>query len=239
MKKGDSAVSILAEAEKAGVRYNVPKGEISRSLTYIGEVEIINGDGWLYREGSDTEDDESLRGRCLRSWSELALVPIHDTYINICEAIAGVLAVTVDDQHPREQGTVDIHVVSEAGLATEALLQEVRAACESVRLPDDDVLVKSAEVVTQPIALIVTIIGGASRDGLTKRVQDSVYDLLRLRRNEGREFNELTHADIVFRVKSDCAIVRNVTVTTPYKDIFFDKNMIIVPGEVTVTIEGV
>lgn len=51
--------------------------------------------------------------------SELALVPLRDTYINVCSAIAGVLYVTVKDQHPRGQGTVDIIITSEAGTATE------------------------------------------------------------------------------------------------------------------------
>ena len=89
------------EAEVEGARYNVPAGQITRTLTYLGDVTISNSAGWITREGSDTEDDESARERTLRSWSELALVPLRDTYINVCSAIAGVLYVTVKDQHPR------------------------------------------------------------------------------------------------------------------------------------------
>lgn len=128
-----------------GARYNVPQGQITRSLTYLDGVDTItNGEGWISREGSDTETDESLRLRGLRSWSELARVAIHDTYVNVCEEVNGVLYVTVDDQHPRGQGTIDVIVTSEAGSATEALLEAVREACETIKAPDDDVLVKSA-----------------------------------------------------------------------------------------------
>ena len=122
LQKGAQSVDVLVEAETEGSRYNVPEAQITRTLTYLGEVEITNGEDWITLEGSDVEDDESARTRTLRSWSELALVPLRDTYINVCEAISGVLYVTVNDQHPRGQGTVDVIVTSEAGAASEDLL---------------------------------------------------------------------------------------------------------------------
>jgi len=237
LKKGASSVNVLVEAETEGNRYNVPTGQITRTLTYLGEVSITNGEDWITREGSDTEDDESLRTRCLRSWAELAVVPIHDTYVNVCEAVPGVLYVVVNDQHPRGQGTVDVIVTSEAGGASEELLRLCRVACETIREPDTDILVKSAEVVTPQISITVTISNSVSRDGLADRVKASVTDLLKLRGR--REFNELTHADIIHKIKSDVHVVRNVTVTKPSEDLFLEKNKVILPGEITVTVEGV
>ena len=93
LQKGAQSVDVLVEAETEGSRYNVPEAQITRTLTYLGEVEITNGEDWITLEGSDVEDDESARTRTLRSWSELALVPLRDTYINVCEAISGVLYV--------------------------------------------------------------------------------------------------------------------------------------------------
>ena len=171
LQKGAQSVDVLVEAETEGSRYNVPEAQITRTLTYLGEVEITNGEDWITLEGSDVEDDESARTRTLRSWSELALVPLRDTYINVCEAISGVLYVTVNDQHPRGQGTVDVIVTSEAGAASEDLLGQCRAACEEIREPDTDVLVKSAEVVYTDITLTVTIPDSISRDGLAERAK--------------------------------------------------------------------
>lgn len=85
-----------------------------------------------------------------------------------------------------------------------------RVACETIREPDTDILVKSAEVVTPQISITVTISNSVSRDGLADRVKASVTDLLKLRGR--REFNELTHADIIHKIKSDVHVVRNVTV---------------------------
>lgn len=235
LQKGAGSVDVLVEAEEAGSGYNVPAGQITRTLTFLGDVSISNGEDWLTREGSDTEDDESLRSRCLRAWSELALVPIHDTYVNVCESISGVLYVNVEDQHPRGQGTVDIIVTSEAGAATEDLLEKVRTACEEIREPDTDILVKSAEIVTQDIALTVSVSGSISQDGLAERVQAAVTDLLKLRGR--REFNELTHADIIYKVKNEISVIRNVTVTEPAADLFLDSDKVIMPGTISVTIE--
>lgn len=237
LQKGAASVNVLVEAEEAGSGYNVPVGQITRTLTYLGEVEISNGEGWLTQEGSDREEDESLRARCLRAWSELALVPIHDTYVNVCEAIPGVLYVIVKDQHPRGQGTVDIIVTSEAGAATADLLEKVRAACEKIREPDTDILVKSAEIVTQNVSLTVTVSSSISQTGIAERVQASITDLLKLRGRQ--ELNELTHADIIYKVKSDVPSVRNVTVTIPAADLSLDSGKVIMPGTISVTIQGV
>lgn len=238
LQKGALSADVLVEAELEGARYNVPQGQITRSLTYLDGVDTItNGEGWISREGSDTETDESLRLRGLRSWSELARVAIHDTYVNVCEEVNGVLYVTVDDQHPRGQGTIDVIVTSEAGAATEALLEAVREACETIKAPDDDVLVKSAETVVQPISLTVTVPAAISQEGMENRIAAAVTDLLKIRQR--RELNELTHADLIYKVKSELPDIRNVTVTQPAADLFLDSGKVILPGTITVTIRGV
>ena len=237
LQKGAQSVDVLVEAETEGSRYNLPEAQITRTLTYLGEVEITNGEGWIMQEGSDTEDDESARTRTLRAWSELALVPLRDTYVNVCEAISGVLYVTVNDQHPRGQGTVDVIVTSEAGAASGDLLAQCRAVCEAIREPDTDVLVKSAEIVYTDINVTVTISNSLSREGLSERVKAAVTDLLSLRGR--RVFNELIHADLIHKIKSDVSIARNVTVSAPAEDLFLDEDKVILPGTITVSIEEV
>ncbi len=238
LQRGVLSTDVPVEAELEGSRYNVPAGQITKSLLFLDGVETItNGDHWITREGSDTETDESFRARGLRSWSELAQRAIHDTYVNVCEEVNGVLYVTVDDQHPRGQGTIDVVVTSEAGPASESLLNEVRAVCETIKAPDDDVLVKSAEPVVQPISLTVTIPAALNQEELAASVEAAVMDLLKIRQR--RELHELTHADIIYKVKSELPSIRNVTVTEPEADLFLDKGKVILPGEITVTVQGV
>ena len=150
LQKGSRSVDVLVEAEKEGSRYNVPEGQITRSLTFLNGIDgISNGEDWIVREGSDTEDDEGLRTRALRSWSELAARSIEDTFINAAEAVQGVLFAQADCDHPRGQGTVDVIVTGTAGEATEGLLDEVREAVDKIAGPYDNILVKSSETVPQ------------------------------------------------------------------------------------------
>ena len=133
---------------------------------------------------------------------------------------------------------MDIIITSEAGTATEDLLEKCREVCEEIREPDTDVLVKSAEIVDQDVAVTVTVASSLNQDGLAERVQASITDLLKLR-NRGDSLNELTHADIIHKIKSDISTVRNVTVTTPAEDVFLTEEKVIMAGKITVTVEGV
>lgn len=239
LQQGKTSVIIPVEAETEGARYNVPVGQIAKTLTHIGGGvdSITNETGWLTREGSDTEDDEALRTRCMRSWSELAARSIHDTYMNAAESVPGVLYVKVDDHHPRGQGTIDVVITSTAGEASESLLSSVNAACDAIKAPDDNVLVKSSTIITQPIALAVTVPSTISDDGLADRIETAIIDLLRI--SKTRTLNELTHADIIYKVKSEVKVVQNVKVSVPAADMSLESDKVIMPGEISVSIQGV
>lgn len=155
LQKGASSVDVLVEAETEGSRYNVPAGQITRTLTYLGDVTFSNAEDWIVREGSDTEDDESARARTLRSWSELAQRATEDTFVDAAESVPGVLFAQADCNHPRGQGTVDVIVTGTAGEATEGLLAAVREAVDKIAGPYDNILVKSSVTVSQNISVTV------------------------------------------------------------------------------------
>lgn len=234
LQKGASAVDVLVEAEVEGSRYNVPQGQISASLTYIGEVEISNGADWIVREGSDTEDDESARTRTLRSWSELAQRAIEDTFINTAESVPGVLFAQADCQHPRGQGTVDVIVTGTAGEATEGLLHLVREAVGMIAGPYDNILVKSSVTVTQDISVTVTTVSAAADEEVETHVRSVLIDLLAVRK--GRRLYELTVSDINHAIRSGCQEAVNVKVMEPAQDIRLDKDKVIILGAVSVSV---
>lgn len=238
LQGGALSVDVLIEAEKEGSRYNVPADQITKSLTYISGIDTItNAEEWITQEGSDIEADEAARARGLRSWSELSRVAVKDAYINACEDITGVLYVTVNDQHPRGQGTVDVIITSTAGVASEALLEQAQAACEEIKAPDDNILVMSSEIVTQDIAVTVTVPQSNDNSDIETRVSQAISDLLKLTKT--RTLYELTHADLIFKIKSDVTTVRNVIVTTPPEDVALTNDKVIMPGTITVTVQGV
>ena len=235
LKKGAAAVDVPVEAEAEGARWNVPQGQITRSLAYLGEVGIRNAEDWITREGSDTEDDESARMRTLRSWSELAQRAIEETFINVAEGVPGVLFAQADCQHPRGQGTVDVIVTGTAGEATEGLLNEVRKAVGLIAGPYDDILVKSSVTVGQDIAVTVTVGRSTDAEETANRVKAVLTELLAVRK--GRKLYELNRSDINHAVRSGCSDVTNAVVTLPAADVKLDRDKVIILGAVSVTAE--
>ena len=234
LKKGTTSVDVPIEAENEGSTYNVPKGQITRTLTYIGDVTISNGESWITREGSDLEDDDSLRARALRSWSELAQHATKDSYINTAESVSGVLFAQADCDHPRGQGTVDVIVTGTAGTATEGLLTAVRTAVAKVAGPYDNVLVMGATTATQDISVEVTTTDTSTDEEITAKVRSILTELLAVRK--GRQLNELTLSDINYAIRSGYSLANNVEVKTPATDIALTKDKVIVLGSVTVTV---
>ena len=222
------------EAENEGTRYNVPQGQITTSLTYIGEVEISNGEDWITREGSDTEDDESARTRTLRSWSELAQRAIEDAFINTAEGVPGVLFAQADCDHPRGQGTVDVIVTGTAGEATEGLLKLVREAVDKIAGPYDNILVKSSVTVAQDISVTVTTADAATDEEIKGRVHSILAELLAVRK--GRKLYELTLSDINHAIRSGYRDITNVRIAAPEQDVKLDKDKVIILGAVSVTV---
>lgn len=235
LQKGAMSVDVLVEAEAEGSRYNVPEGQITRTLTYIGDVKITNAADWIVREGSDTEDDESARARTLRSWSELAQLATEDAFVNAAESVTGVLFAQADCDHPRGQGTVDIIVTGTAGEATEGLLKSVQEAVDKIAGPYDNILVKSSVTVDQDIELIITTGSADSDEDIENRVKAILTELLAVRR--GRKLNELTSSDINFAVRNGYSSATNAEITVPAQDVKLDKDKVITLGAVNVTVE--
>lgn len=235
LQKGARAVDVLVEAEMEGSRYNVPEGQITRSLTFLNGVdEITNGPDWITREGSDTEDDDGLKTRALRSWSELAARPIEDTFINAAESVPGVLFAQADCQHPRGQGTVDVIVTGTAGEATEGLLDAVRVAVDKIAGPYDNILVKSSVVVPQDIEVTVTTTDVSDDKEVEGKVASILTELLAVRK--GRKFYELTLSDINHAIREGYTASTNVEIATPARDVKLDKDKVITLGSVTVIV---
>jgi uncharacterized phage protein gp47/JayE len=196
---------------------------------------INNGEDWITREGSDTEDDEGARTRGLRAWAERAQRAIEDAFINAAEGVPGVLFAQANCQHPRGQGTVDVIVTGTAGEATEGLLEAVRQAVDAIAGPYDNILVKSSVTVAQDIDVTVTIDDAALTDEeAINKVKAILTELLAVRK--GRKLYELTHSDINHAIRTNLSAASNVKITTPSEDVTLDKDKVIVLGAVSVTI---
>lgn len=231
-----TSLEIPIEAEKPGSAYNVPKNQITECLIHIdGADSIFNSEGWISYEGSDEEDLESLRRRTLNAWSELSARPIAQTYKNVAESVTGVLYATVNDMHPRGQGTVDIVITSTAGAATEKLLEDVREVIEDIKGEYDNVLVMSAEVVEQDIAMTITMPRMASTEGVEQKAQKAVTEYFKI--NTSRTLSELILLDILYAIKVAIPYTKNIKITAPEGDVILDSGKVIILGNLSITVQ--
>ena len=229
-----STGTVLVEAETAGSRYNAAPGQITKCLIHMeGIFSITNEAGWITKEGADEETDESLRSRTLGAWAELSTLPIRDKYKNVCEGVPGVLYVNVLDQHPRGQGTVDIIVTGTAGEATEGLLDKVRTAAEEIKGPYDDLLIYSSATVTQDITVTLTANDNTGVDGMGTQAEEIILEIMK--RQKGRNMNELYKAEIIWALKDELP-VKNVQVLIPDEDVILMPGNVIVAGTIAVIV---
>ncbi len=238
LQQDSLSVQVLAEAEKTGVEYNVPENSITKSLTHIEGIDLITNDSnWLVSEGSDLESLESLKNRCLNAWSELSTYAIRDKYKSVCEAVDGVLYVTVDDMHPRGQATVDIIVTSTAGTATETLISKVYDAANTVKGPDDDLLVKSSEIVVQDFEIVIYIPTSASDAGVISAAESAIIKLMQFDKN--RELNKLYKDEIVYSLRNEIAVYKKSDISIPSEDVILTNDKVLVLGSINITVERI
>lgn len=228
---------VEVEAEKEGIRYNVPEGLITKSLIFLEVDSITNTSDWITAEGADMEEMESFRSRVLNAWDEQATQTTAGKYKKAAESVDGVLFAQVNDQHPRGQGTVDIIITSTKGDATQQLLDNVKAAVSNIQGAYDDLIVKSSVNVQQPIHVKLFVPESPRYDDSIERAQDSLIRLLQISGN--RKLNELNLTDIIFAIKNDNPDIRNIKVFTPSADVLLANDKVIVAGEICVEMERV
>ena len=225
-------------AEEVGAIYNVPLHSIKRSLVHISGInDIDNEEGWLTKEGSDIETDDSFRERTLNSWAELSTNPIALKYKNVAEGVEGVLYAIIDDLHPRGQGTIDVIVASYAGTAGELLLKEVDEACATISGPYDDVLVKSAETVSIDVSMVLYLEEMISDEGLIERASQYAKEYFQI--TTDRQLNHLYLSELIFYIRKNMNEVRGIKIESPSQDIILGREKVIILGTVEVSIERV
>ncbi|WP_291325222.1 baseplate J/gp47 family protein [Desulfovibrio sp. UCD-KL4C] len=158
---GQTTINVPVEAEEYGRGPNAAPGQISEISTSVPKVtSVANGSDWLSSEGADTETDAQLGERYVLRWQEKNGCTKY-AYASWVMSVPGVIAVTILDQHPRGQGTVDVVVKGAAGVPTEDLLEKVRAAIASQFPINDDWIAKGPEPIHVVIRAELVLVSGS------------------------------------------------------------------------------
>lgn len=144
---GAASVDVPCESEEYGASANAGVGQICELVTPVESVSgVSNQADWMMSEGADEETDAQLQERYALAWAANNGCTKH-AYKAWALSVPGVTSVSILDQHPRGQGTVDIVVRGADVLPTEALLEKVRAAIAPNVPINDDWLVKGPQAI--------------------------------------------------------------------------------------------
>ena len=157
---GAESVDALCEAEEYGTLPNAGPGQICELATPVaGIAGVANAAGWFVTEGANRETDAECQRRYALSWEALGGV-VSAKYKAVTLGVKGVADVAVADQHPRGEGTIDVIVKGTAGIPTEKLLEEVRAALDRHIVINHDLLVKGPTLVPVAVAFDLELLSG-------------------------------------------------------------------------------
>ena len=157
---GAASVTVPATAEEYGRGANAAAGQICELVTPVdGISRVSNAADWLLEEGADAESDVALRRRYVLAWQSQAGIT-RAAYEAAALSVPGVVDVYVADQHPRGEGTVDVIVQGAAGMPTQKLLEDVRAALDATIVINHDLLVRAPDPVKVSVRAALELISG-------------------------------------------------------------------------------
>lgn len=158
LPEGVASVAVPATAEEYGRGANAAVGQICELATPVEGISgVTNTADWLLEEGADAENDASLQRRYVLTWQSKAGVT-RAAYEAAALSVPGVVDVYVADQHPRGEGTVDVVVMGTAGMPTEKLLTDVRAALDAAIVINHDLLVRAPEPVNVTVRAVLELL---------------------------------------------------------------------------------
>jgi uncharacterized phage protein gp47/JayE len=244
---GNAEISVPVIAEYAGSAYNVGAGKITQLVTYVSGIDYVtNNADWITQEGTDEETDEALRERYQLKWEELSEGGTDAAYISWARSIAGVRDVSVDSDHPRGQGTVDVTIASESGAPTQNLIDQVQAYIDTKKPNVANVLVKGSNQV--PVNLNITLQLPADEGDIatTQAEGEARYAALFTKSQTYYDMgikpfriSESLYRARLTSIGMGISPVVNVVITQPAADVIASAGDLLVAGTINVTVERV
>ncbi|WP_051967849.1 baseplate J/gp47 family protein [Brevibacillus thermoruber] len=242
---GQTELVVPIRAESPGAAYNVPANTITQIVTHIPGVDAVtNRSDWITTEGLDRESDESLNRRRQLKWTELAQGGGNTlTYESIALSVPGVVWVSVDDSHPRGQGTIDVYIGGVTGAPPPELIQAAQEKLNQKKSLIADVLAKAP--ILKPVDITATIYYDpdfGNPDVMREQHTEIINVMLRIDPNDAKNFPNVQKVD-KFGLPTD-RIVDNlrtvpytvsVKLTSPTEDLTAAKFERLVVGTITLT----
>jgi len=225
-------LTLTFQATLAGQSHNVGSNTVTKILTPLAGVTVANSapDPWYTTTGIDQETDAALKERNRTKWATQSLEMVADGYRNYALSVAGITKISIDDNNPRGENTIDVYVAAEfslVGAAEKQALQEIFAkrvfgtSSTYEEPPTAGTTVAVLDPNTDELTLTGTVYHdpNVSEATVTDAVNEALEDFLTATPIGGYDFapgpsNVITPGDIL-QVLEAVEGVRTVTLTTP------------------------
>jgi len=243
LASGETSIAVPVEAEFAGSAYNVGDGYIRVLVTHIPGIDAVtNSADWLTLEGADEESDISLRRRYQLRWHELSTGSTAKAYESWAYTIPGVIDVSVDDEHPRGDGTVDVIIASTTGAPTEALKNSVKAYIDTKRPECSDVRVLAPDLKTIDLDITMILFPDRGESEVVKTAVESVIQKFFFYHDDGDDIEAQKIGDDylnarLIRYLMAIQHVFNVRINSPAADVVVARSELATVGTININIE--
>ena len=228
VRAGNLYCDAPAEAIYAGKKGNAAAGEVN--IMQNAPVGISSVSNPLpFTGGSDSESDEELRERVIKSYGSIPNGGNAAYYEMIASNVTGVSTVRV---LPRERGrgTVDIIITSDSGMPTTALINSVSAALDARREICVDIEVCAPISVSVDVTAEVSVASGYDAETVIENVENALNSYFNgtllgksiLRAELGR---------IIYSVEG----VSNYSLTEPAADVAVVGSKLAVLGDLSIS----
>ncbi|QGP91716.1 Baseplate J-like protein [Neomoorella glycerini] len=240
---GVAEATVPVEAELGGARYNVGPGRITRLATFQAGIDYVTNDAdWITLEGTDLEDDESLRRRAMNKRTGISYGGNQAMYQSMAEEITGVARARVNTKQPRGEGTIDVVIIGTEGVPTQAVIDKVKEKLDNDGSAIADIAVYPAEelVVDITATLYIDPVYGDPAV-IDPKARSLLADMFKVTPVEGvQQINIDYGLDRSLIVANLRAIERvfSVELLQPAEDIKTTFKQILVLGQVNLTILG-
>lgn len=170
-----STVDATFQAESPGAAWNVGLGTITRMLTPLPGVTVVNTE--LTQSGTDAEADDSLRVKLGQKWSTITPQPPVDAYeLWAKKASPQVVQAVVDDDNPYGPYTLRVLLSGASGAVGPGVVADVVAMLATKKSRTARVTVES--VVSHVVTISGTIaVKGTMTKTAARALVESTIDL--------------------------------------------------------------
>lgn len=228
LRAGELYCDVSAEATYVGKECNASANEVNiMQNAPVGIISVTNPQP--FTGGKDEESDDELRERIISSYGSIPNGGNVAYYEKLALSVPGVAAVKV---LPRERGrgTVDIIVVADGGMPSQALLNSVSAAVDARREICVDIDVEAPTSKPVNVSASVTVASGYTASSVLQKVRSAVSAYF----GSSRLGNDILRAElgkVIYSVDG----VKNYSISAPSSDVSVDETELPVLGTLSIS----